>query len=153
MRTILLADDHKNIREYCSMAFADEGYRVLLAKDGAEALAKFTVEKPDLVILDISMPRTSGLEALERIKRLCSWTPVILYTAHEDDCLKDRRAMLATACIAKAGDLSELMRTVDRILKRAYEAHDKPWRMGVPPFPGDREYAKQPSVGPSVGRQ
>jgi two-component system, OmpR family, response regulator VanR len=147
MRTILLADDHKNIREYCSMVFADEGYHVLLAKDGAEALAKFTVEKPDLVILDISMPRTSGLEALERIKRLSSWTPVILYTAHEDDCLRDRRALLATACIAKAADLSQLLRTVDRILRRAYEAHDKAWRMEVPPFPGDREYARPSSGG------
>jgi len=148
MRTILLADDHKNIRDYCSVAFADEGYRVLLAKDGAEAVAKFTLETPDLVILDISMPRTSGLEALEQIKELSSRTPVVLFTAHEDDCLKDRRAPLATACVAKAADLSELMRTVDRIFKkRAHEARDRPWQMGVPPFPGDREYVRPHQAG------
>jgi CheY-like chemotaxis protein len=140
MQTILLADDHKNIREYCGVAFAEEGYRVLLAEDGAEAIAKFALEMPDLVILDISMPVTNGLEALERIKKLSSRTPVVLFTAHEDDCLRDRRALQATACVAKAADLNELKRTVGRILKRqAHEAHDKSRRMGLPPFPTDME--------------
>jgi two-component system response regulator AtoC len=142
MGTILLADDHKNIRDYCGAAFAEEGYRVLLAGDGGEAVTKFLREKPDLVVLDISMPRTSGLEALELIKKLSSQTPVVLFTAHEDDCLNDRRALLATACVRKGGDLNELKRMVKGILnKRVHEAHGESWRMGLPPFPADRKYA------------
>ncbi len=64
MKTILFADDHKNIREYCRAAFTDEGYRVVLARDGVEALEMFIAETPDLAILDISMPRCSGLDTL-----------------------------------------------------------------------------------------
>ena len=66
MKTILFADDHKNIREYCRAAFADEGYRVVLARDGVEALEMFVTETPDLAILDISMPRRNGLETLRK---------------------------------------------------------------------------------------
>ncbi len=142
MRTILVADDHKNIREYCRVALAEEGYRVLLAENGAEAVAKFVLETPDLAILDISMPHTSGLEALEQIKRLSPRTPVVLYTAHDDECAHDSRARLAAACIEKAGDLGELKRTVARILKRrSCEGGGESWRIGLPPFPAKMEFA------------
>ncbi len=146
MRTILLADDQKNIRDYCGVAFVEEGYRVLLAEDGAEAVVTFMREMPDLVVLDISMPRTSGLEALEQINKLSSCTPVVLFTAHGDNCLKDRRALLATACVAKGGDLSELKRSIKQILnERAHGAHGESRRMGLPPFPADMECARPPS--------
>ena len=68
MKTILFADDQKNIRDYCRATFAEEGYRVVLARDGAEALKMFVAETPDLAVLDVSMPRFSGLETLEQIK-------------------------------------------------------------------------------------
>ena len=68
MKTILFADDQKNIREYCRATFAEEGYRVVLARDGIEALEMFITETPDLAVLDISMPRATGLETLEQIK-------------------------------------------------------------------------------------
>src|SRR5271166_4145095 len=114
METILFADDHKNIREFCRVALAAAGYRVVLACDGIEALEKFISETPDLVILDISMPRSSGLEALAQIKGLSPDTPVILFTSHDEDCMRDHRAPLATACVAKADDLAELKQIVDR---------------------------------------
>ncbi len=141
MKTILVADDQKNIREYCRLSLADEGYRVFLAADGAEAVAKFILESPDLAILDISMPRTNGLEALEKIKKLAPRTPVVLFTAHDDDCLHDRRAMLATACVEKAGDLTELKRTVAGILKdRRPERCGESWRIGLPPLSARLEH-------------
>ena len=92
MKTILFADDNIAIREYCRTAFAEEGYRVVLARDGIEALEVFVTETPDLAILDISMPRSSGLETLEQIKSLSPRTPVILFTAHDQDCVRDHRA-------------------------------------------------------------
>ncbi len=59
MKTILFADDQKNIREYCRAAFAEEGYRVVLARDGIEAIERFSMETPDVAVLDISMPRAT----------------------------------------------------------------------------------------------
>jgi len=142
MKTILFADDHKNIREYCRAALTEEGYRVFLARDGIEALDVFLTETPDLAILDISMPRSSGLEALEQIKGLSPRTPVILFTAHDEDCIRDRRALLATACVAKAADLAELKRIVDHTLRRrASEGGGESLRIGLPPFPAKVERA------------
>jgi CheY-like chemotaxis protein len=136
MKTILFADDQKNIREHCRAAFADEGYRVVLARDGIEALEIFITETPDLAILDISMPRSSGLETLAQIKSLSPRTPVILFTAHDEDCIGDQRALLATACVAKGGDLAELKQIVDRTLgRRVSEGGGESLRVGLPPFP------------------
>ena len=141
MKTILFADDQKNIREYCRATFADEGYRVVLARDGIEALEMFIAETPDLAVLDISMPRSSGLETLEQIKGISPRTPVILFTAHDEDCTRDRRALLATACVAKAADLAELKRVVARTLKRQSYEGGESLRMGLPPFPATMEGA------------
>ncbi len=142
MKTILFADDHKNIREYCRAVFAEEGYRVVLARDGIEALEMFITETPDLAILDISMPRSSGLETLERIKDLSPRTPVILFTAHDEECESDHRALLATACVAKTGDLAELKQIVEHTLRRrTFEGGGESLRMGLPPFPARMERA------------
>ena len=70
MKTLLFADDSKNIREFCKQVLEDEGYRVILARDGAEAIHLVQTEHPDLAILDLCMPRASGLEAVERISAL-----------------------------------------------------------------------------------
>ena len=88
------ADDNKNIREYCRAALEEEGYRVVLARDGVEALQVFCSEVPDLAILDISMPRAGGLDVLEQIHRLAPEIPAILYTAHDEDCLRDAARLL-----------------------------------------------------------
>lgn len=142
MQAILFADDHKNIREYCRAAFAEEGYRVLLARDGVEALEVFIAEAPDLAVLDISMPRSNGLEALEQIKKLSPRTPVILFTAHDEECLCDRRAGLAAACVEKAEDLAELKRVVAHNLNgKAFEGCGESLRIGLPPFPARMESA------------
>ncbi len=140
MKTILLADDDKNIRQYCRDALADEGYRVLQAEDGAEAVWQCMIESPDLVVLDVAMPRTNGLEALELIKQLSPPTPVVLFTSH-GDCLIDRRARLAAACVEKSGDLTELKRTVVQVLRERAPESSESLRMGMPPFPPRLERA------------
>jgi two-component system, NtrC family, response regulator AtoC len=118
MKTILFADDHENIREYCRAALAEEGYRVVVARDGVEALEMFIAESPDLAILDISMPRASGLDALEQIKGLSPDAAVVLFTARRKDCAGDPRALLATACVEKTHDLAELKRIVSQTLQK-----------------------------------
>jgi CheY-like chemotaxis protein len=134
MKTILFADDNVSIRKYCRAALEDEGYRVLTARDGMEALDAFRGENPDLAVLDISMPRMGGLEALEQIKGLAPDTAVILFTAHDEACLGDSRAALAAACIEKSEDLRELKRTIASTLAPLTPAaRGMPRRLGLPP--------------------
>ena len=136
MKTILFADDSKNIREFCRVLLEDEGYRVALACDGLDAVRVFLEETPDLAILDVSMPRASGLDALERMRALAPQLPVILFTTYKDSYLMDRRASLATAWVRKGDDLSELKRVIADAF-RAINSTGRlgPMRLGSPPLP------------------
>jgi CheY-like chemotaxis protein len=136
MKTILLADDSKNIREYCRAALEEEGYRVVLARDGKDAVSAFRAQTPDLAILDICMPGFNGLEALERIKQIEPMVPVILFTAYDEDCVRDHRGGLAVACVEKSEDLNELKRAVANALRApGAEAVAVAMRLGLPPLP------------------
>ena len=136
MKTILLADDSKSIREFCRTALEDAGYRVVLASDGLDAIRVFFEESPDLAILDISMPRASGLEALERLSSDAPQVPVILFTAHDEECRQDRRASLARACIRKDGDLSELKQVIAETFNSlSSDNWSGPIRLGLAPLP------------------
>ena len=84
MPTIALVDDDRNILTSVSMALESEGYRVQTYTDGASALDGFQTGLPDLVILDIKMPRMDGMELLRRL-RLKTDLPVIFLTSKEDE--------------------------------------------------------------------
>ncbi len=90
MKTILLADDEKNIREFCKQELEDEGYRLILARDGREAIKLVRKEQPDLVILDLCMPRLGGLDAIEPIWAIAPEVPIILFTANDEYCVSGR---------------------------------------------------------------
>jgi DNA-binding response OmpR family regulator len=78
--TLLLVDDDLSIVESLTPFLERAGFHVIVALDGAEALDKVQVHKPELVILDVLMPRLDGREVLRRIRKLNLWTPVILLT-------------------------------------------------------------------------
>lgn len=79
---VLIVDDDETILDVVSTAFSRRGYEVVLARDGAEALVRAELDSPDLVVLDIIMPRRSGLAVLERIReRDPAHPPVIVVTA------------------------------------------------------------------------
>ncbi len=82
--TILIVDDERNIREGLAEAFAMEGYEALTASDGQEAIALLEERYIDLVITDLKMPRVSGMELLQHVKRRWENIPVIIITAHGD---------------------------------------------------------------------
>ncbi len=133
-KCILIADDNRAIREYCQAAFEEEGYGVLLASNGREALELFAQHHPDVVVLDILMPAMNGLEALEHIRQRQDHTPVILFTAYDEDCVRDYRGVLATACVDKSEDLTELKRCVADTLRSATTAGNSLLgRIGIPP--------------------
>ncbi len=119
MTTILLADDKKNIRDYCKQELEEEGYRVILARDGREAIERVQMELPDLIILDLRMPRVGGLEAVGPIRAISPEVPIILFTANDEDCMADGRSRLAVACVEKSENLTELKRAIARTLGHA----------------------------------
>jgi DNA-binding response OmpR family regulator len=66
---ILVIDDERDVREFIRNALEDEGYRILLARDGEEGMEIFRDERPDLVITDIVMPRKGGIETIIEMRR------------------------------------------------------------------------------------
>jgi len=80
-KTILLADDDVNLRRVLEFQLTEAGYKVLTARDGAEALEIFTINDFDCVVTDLRMPKLSGLELLEKIKAGGAEVPVIVITA------------------------------------------------------------------------
>ena len=77
---ILVVDDDVNICELLRLYLTKEGYQVTIANDGEEGLDKFNQVKPDMVLLDVMMPKMDGLEVCRRIRKLGN-TPVMMLTA------------------------------------------------------------------------
>ncbi len=134
MKTILYVDDDEASRELCRRILEDEGYRVVLAEDGAGAVDVLGAESPDVAILDIRMPVKGGLEVAEEISGIDAELPIILYTGNEDVCMSDRRAQYASACVSKSTDFTELARAVGRAVSQGKQ--DASLRVGLPPVPG-----------------
>jgi len=86
-RKVLIADDEPDIRELLHYNLAADGYEVLLAKDGDEALDKAKKNKPDLILLDVMMPKKSGVEVCQllRSQKQFSDTLIVMLTALSDD--------------------------------------------------------------------
>ena len=82
LEKILLVDDEPRILELLSVALENEGYQVLEADNGKEALAQFKKEKPQVVLLDIRMPDMDGLEVLRQIKESNQTSSVIMMSAY-----------------------------------------------------------------------
>ncbi len=82
--TILVVDDDPLIAQSLRLSFQQEGYRVVVAASGAEALALAERESPDLVILDVGLPDLNGVEVCRRLRRV-SAAPVLFLTARNDE--------------------------------------------------------------------
>ena len=82
---ILVVDDDTNICELLRLYLTKEGYQVTTANDGEEGLDKFNQVKPDMVLLDVMMPKMDGLEVCRRIRKLGN-TPVMMLTAKGETC-------------------------------------------------------------------
>jgi len=86
-KRILVVDDEKNMVRLLQVNLEREGYEVVTAYDGAEGLEKARAMAPDLVLLDITMPRMDGFEVLNELKSHTSTeeTPVVILTARSKD--------------------------------------------------------------------
>ncbi len=116
--TILIVDDEKNIRDGLAEAFSLEGYATLTAQDGQEAQNILDDHYVDLVVTDLKMPKVSGMELLQFIKRRWQNIPVIIITAHGD--ISEAVAAMqygALEFITKPLDLDHLLKLTKNALE------------------------------------
>ena len=112
---ILLVEDDANQRALFEEELCDEGYRVVTAGDGREALSVASQHKPDLVVMDVNMPVMDGLDTLARLLEVDRKVPVIIHTAYAS--YRDSfSSWSADAYIVKNSDLTELKKTVRELL-------------------------------------
>jgi len=115
---ILIVDDELSIIKFLRANLQAKGYEVLAAMDGAEALQTFEMELPDLVILDIMMPKTDGFEVCRQLREW-SQTPIIMLSARGDENDKVKCLDLgADDYITKPFGASELIARVRAVLRR-----------------------------------
>lgn len=115
MKTILLVDDEENIRFLYEEEFKDEGYSIISASNGSEALELFASDQPDLVILDIQMPGMNGIEVLRQMKTIDPTVPVILSSAYPEF-KQDFGAWASEEYVVKSSDLQQLKDVVRRYI-------------------------------------
>jgi CheY-like chemotaxis protein len=117
MTTILLVEDDKNERLLYEQELRLEGYEIVTAADGKEALEKVQEWQPNLIIMDINMPKMEGIEAMGRIVSKHKNIPIIIYTAYSS--YKDNfMSWLADAYIIKSSNLTELKNKIKELLTR-----------------------------------
>jgi two-component system response regulator MprA len=117
---VLVVDDDKAVRESLRRSLEFNGYDVLLAADGAEALASIGSQRPDVVVMDVMMPRLGGLETTRALRTAGNDVPVLVLTAR--DAVGDRVEGLdagADDYLTKPFALAELLARLRALLRRA----------------------------------
>ena len=121
---ILIVDDDPNISDLLKMYFENEGYDVKLAADGSKGLNYFKMYEPDLVLLDIMLPKKDGWQVCREIREISS-KPVIMVTAKGEVFDKVLGLELgADDFVTKPFDMKELSARVKAVLRR-YQAHSR----------------------------
>jgi CheY-like chemotaxis protein len=117
MPTILIVEDDEHQQLLFEEELKEEGYTVVLARSGQEALELVEQVTPDLVILDIAMPGMDGIETLGRLLSNNNKLPVILHSAYAT--YKDNfMTWSADAYVIKSSDLSDLKAEIERVLAK-----------------------------------
>ena len=118
-QTILLVDDEDSVQKLLAYPLQRDGYEVLPARDGEEALRRFEQEQVDLVVLDLMLPRLDGLEVCRRLRAQSS-VPIIMLTARGDELDKVLGLELgADDYITKPFSIREFRSRVRALLRRA----------------------------------
>lgn len=113
---IMVVDDEKNILMLYQSELEEEGYEVVAANSGKEAIELFEREKPDIVTLDIMMPDIDGIQVLRQLKQKAPNIPVIMLTAY--DYRDDFSVWASDAYVVKSSDLTSLKETIKQIAEK-----------------------------------
>lgn len=117
MKTILLVEDDPNQGLLYEQELTDDGYHVLRAMNGRDALNILKEQQPDCVVMDINMPVMDGLDALGKILGMNPKLPIIIntaFTAYKDSFM----SWAADAYVVKSGDLTELKTRIEEVLSK-----------------------------------
>jgi two-component system response regulator MprA len=123
--SVLIAEDDERVRESIGRVLAYEGYDVRTAGDGVEALAAVADAPPDVIVLDVMMPKLDGLAVCRQLRRQGDATPVLMLTARHE--VGDRVAGLdagADDYLVKPFALDELLARLRALLRRSVTAGD-----------------------------
>ncbi|MBW1853709.1 MAG: response regulator [Deltaproteobacteria bacterium] len=115
MSKILIVEDEENIRLLYKEELEDLGYEVIQASDGREAIKKYDLHQPGLIILDIQLPGMDGIETMNIIREKSRDVPIILCSAY-GEYKQDMKTWASEAYIIKSADLKELLATVKKVL-------------------------------------
>ena len=117
MEKVLCVDDDLSLLRLYQEELTEDGYKVILAKDGKEALKKFEKESPNVVVMDIRMPVMDGIETLTAMLGKDRQVPVILNTAYPQY-RENFMTWGAEAYVIKSSDLTELKQKIREVLDR-----------------------------------
>jgi len=118
--TILVVDDEPNMTQMLAEYLTEQGYQVVTAHGGIEALAKLDLEKPQVILLDVRMPGMDGVEVLRRIRTFDTQVGILMISANDDvELAKQTIEMGALDYTLKPVDFAYLSRAVDTMMARA----------------------------------
>jgi DNA-binding response OmpR family regulator len=126
---VLVVDDDPDLLDLLTYALRREGYTVLTARDGAQGLRRFEADQPDLVLLDVTMPKLNGFDVCRRIRQ-DSEVPIILLTSRDDeeDVLRGLH-LGADDYVTKPFSPKQLAARMKAVLRRSRaDAYDQPTR-------------------------
>src|SRR4051794_6371784 len=117
---VLIADDDPDLLDLMSYALRREGYTVFAANNGQQALHRFESEHPDLLLLDVTMPKVDGFEVCPRIRREAE-TPIIMLTARDEEADIVRALQLgADDYVVKPFSTKQLTARMKAVLRRSH---------------------------------
>ena len=125
---VLMAEDESEVLSIMSKKIAAEGYTVITANDGVEAWEKIQKESPDVIVLDLIMPKRNGYEVLRRVREQPTsghWQPVIIVSAKRElEDLQEGYALEADHYITKPCQIEDILRAI-KLMIRLIPQHKK----------------------------
>jgi len=125
-QSILIAEDNRDLMNLLKINLSDQGYLIHTSENGEEALDKYRSESPDLLILDVMMPRLDGLEVCKRIRKEDRTIPILMLTAKSEELDKVLGLELgADDYMTKPFSIRELLARVKAIFRRVEAQHEE----------------------------
>jgi DNA-binding response OmpR family regulator len=118
MARILIIEDEPGVAEILQVNLQGAGHAVAAAADGEEALSALDQDPPDLVLLDLNLPRVSGFRVIEVMRRTAGWeeVPVVVVTAYNFEEAVDVVRVGVDEFLTKPFDVSDVLAAVDRVM-------------------------------------